>query len=100
MNGSWGCQPTPVGIAAWGTGLVVPPEDSEALADAMQYVLFHPDKASHMGEAGRRRVEEDSSIETMMTQHIAVYDSLVAAHSAGASSLGRSRPSNGGSPGE
>lgn len=60
------------------TGIVVSPEDPEALAEALEHMLTHPDEARRMGEAGRRRVEEHFSIESMVTKHIAVYESLVA----------------------
>jgi len=39
------------------TGLCVPPHDSEALADAMAYMMDHPDEASKMARAGRQVVE-------------------------------------------
>ena len=38
------------------TGLCVPPHDSQALADAMAYMMDHPDEASRMAEAGRKIV--------------------------------------------
>ena len=40
------------------TGWLVPPEDPEALADALVRVLEDPDGARRRGEAGRRRVDE------------------------------------------
>jgi glycosyltransferase involved in cell wall biosynthesis len=38
------------------TGLLVPPGDAAALADALQRILGGPDAGREMGEAGRRRV--------------------------------------------
>ena len=38
------------------TGLCVPPHDSQALADAMAYLMDHPDEASKMAKAGREIV--------------------------------------------
>jgi rhamnosyl/mannosyltransferase len=35
------------------TGLIVPPSNSQALADAMTWLLMHPDEARKMGEAAR-----------------------------------------------
>jgi glycosyltransferase involved in cell wall biosynthesis len=40
------------------TGWLVPPEDPEALARALEAVLTDPDEARRRGEAGRRRVAE------------------------------------------
>lgn len=37
------------------TGLLVPPEDAEALADALVRLLSQPEAAGRMGEAGRRQ---------------------------------------------
>jgi glycosyltransferase involved in cell wall biosynthesis len=39
------------------TGLVIPPEDSEALAGAMLELVDDPDRAARLGAAGRQRVE-------------------------------------------
>ena len=39
------------------TGLCVPPHDSQALADAMAFMMDHPDEASKMARAGRQVVE-------------------------------------------
>lgn len=41
------------------TGLLVPPEDGDAIADAIIALLYHPDSARTMGQAGRRRVEKE-----------------------------------------
>jgi len=60
------------------TGIVVPPENPEALAAALKYVLTHPDEARQMGEAGRRRVEEHFTIEAMVRRHIEVYEQVIA----------------------
>jgi glycosyltransferase involved in cell wall biosynthesis len=40
------------------TGLVVPPADPEALAQALQWLLSHPERLASMGAAARRRVLE------------------------------------------
>lgn len=39
-------------------GLLADPEDSQAVAEAMLYLLRHPDEAEAMGENGRRAIEE------------------------------------------
>jgi phosphatidylinositol alpha-1,6-mannosyltransferase len=42
-------------VAAGETGLLVPPDDAGALAEALQRLLVDPSLACRMGEAGRRR---------------------------------------------
>ena len=39
------------------TGIVVPPTDSDAIADAIRSLLLNPDRRRQMGAAGRRAVE-------------------------------------------
>lgn len=41
-----------------GCGLLVNPEDSDAIARAMQWILDHPNEACSMGEKGRVAVEQ------------------------------------------
>ncbi|MCD6350505.1 MAG: glycosyltransferase [Armatimonadetes bacterium] len=55
------------------TGLLVPPEDPEALADAIERLLAAPDEAVTMGERGRQRVEAMFTIEAMIERHLQVY---------------------------
>ena len=40
------------------TGLIVPPEDSVALAEAVTYLLEHPAEADRMGHTAARRAAE------------------------------------------
>ncbi|MBI2359835.1 MAG: GT4 family glycosyltransferase PelF [Deltaproteobacteria bacterium] len=47
------------------SGLLVPPQDSAALARAMCRILRDPELASRFGQVGRRRVAEQFSIERM-----------------------------------
>lgn len=69
--------PIPEVVAAGETGLLVPPEDPVALADAIVRVLLNPDLADRLGRAGRRRVERCFGIERMVTQTEAVYQDLL-----------------------
>ena len=48
------------------TGFVVPPQNSDKLADAISILLNNGDLAKSMGEAGRMRAEKIFSIETMI----------------------------------
>lgn len=45
------------------TGRYVPPSDPVALRAVLEHLLNHPDEASRMGEAGRRRVLAEMSLE-------------------------------------
>ncbi len=47
------------------TGIVIPPNDVSALADALERVVSDADLAGRMGAAGRRRVLERSGWETV-----------------------------------
>lgn len=59
------------------TGLLVPPEDPGALADAIRRLLEDPSLAQRLGEAGRRRVEAVFSAERMAEQTAALYEELM-----------------------
>lgn len=51
------------------TGLLVPPGQPEALADAICELLADSDRRRLMGMAGRRRVEDHFSVESMVRQY-------------------------------
>lgn len=53
-------------------GLMVPPEDSEALAAALSSLIARPDKRAKMGEAGRRRVRESYTVDIMCEKYLGV----------------------------
>jgi glycosyltransferase involved in cell wall biosynthesis len=59
------------------TGLLVPPGDSAALAEAITRLLRDPDLAAAYGRAGRARVERELRVETMVTRTEALYDELL-----------------------
>jgi glycosyltransferase involved in cell wall biosynthesis len=55
------------------TGLLVPPHNSERLAQAILWMLNHPAEAAEMGQRGRERVLREFSIERMARETAAVY---------------------------
>ena len=59
------------------TGLLVPPRDSRALAEAMLQLLRHPEEAARLGQAGRRRVAERFPLSAMVRQYQAAYERLM-----------------------
>jgi len=61
------------------TGLLVPAEDSGALAEAITTLEADPSRRRRMGAAGRQRVVEHFAVETMSRKTADVYRSAVAA---------------------
>ena len=55
------------------TGLVVPPNDPQALAAAINRLLADPPLRTQMGAAGRERVQIEFSVEFMIRETIAFY---------------------------
>ena len=64
---------TPEAVAAGETGLLVPPADPEALADAMTALLRDPALRRAFGDAGRRRVELEFTMERMVARMQELY---------------------------
>lgn len=62
------------------TGLLVPPGDETALAEAMADLLADRDRARKMGLRGRERAREKFSITTTVERHQRLYESLGARH--------------------
>ncbi len=54
------------------TGLLIEPEDSNSLSESIVWLLDHPESATRMGQAARRRVEEVFGWE----QCVSAYDDL------------------------
>jgi glycosyltransferase involved in cell wall biosynthesis len=58
------------------TGLLVPPRDPVALANKVEWLLREPDKGKAMGQAGRRIIKQDYSMEAMVAKTEQLYSSL------------------------
>ncbi|MFO8079830.1 MAG: glycosyltransferase family 4 protein [Armatimonadota bacterium] len=59
------------------TGLLVPPEQSGPMSDAIAEVLANPATADAMGEAGRRRAVERFDVRRVARQVGEIYDELL-----------------------
>ena len=59
------------------TGWVVPPHDSTALAEAINRLLADPDLRRQMGQAARRRAQEELSADVMVQRLVQLYHDLV-----------------------
>jgi len=59
------------------TGLLVPPDDPGALAEAMNALLRDPARADAMGKAGRARAVDEFSWDAVAAQTAALYAELV-----------------------
>jgi hypothetical protein len=59
------------------TGFLVPPGDSQALAEAMIHLLRDKDLRKTMGEAGRKRVLDEFTVDRVLAQTLSVYDAIL-----------------------
>jgi glycosyltransferase involved in cell wall biosynthesis len=60
------------------TGLLVPPGDAQALADALRRLLGDPSLRRRFGDAARERAERDFSVERVRRAHVDLYERLLA----------------------
>jgi len=60
------------------TGFLVPPENPDALAAKIEYLLDNPDVARRMGEAGEARLRGEFSITRMVEDTIKLYQLALA----------------------
>jgi glycosyltransferase involved in cell wall biosynthesis len=65
-------------VAAGVSGLLVPPGDPDALAEAIERLLESPSLAQQLGHAGRRRVVENFDVEAVRKAHLALYRRMLA----------------------
>jgi glycosyltransferase involved in cell wall biosynthesis len=59
------------------TGLLVPPRDAVALADAIQRLLLDGELCARMGQAGRKLAERKFAVEKVVAETMAVYKELL-----------------------
>ena len=59
------------------TGLLVAPEDGDSLHEAIATLFDDDELRSRMGAAGRERMQNDFSIDTMADKHVALYESVL-----------------------
>lgn len=67
----------PESVAHGETGLVVPPQDPKALAEAITTLLDDPVMRARMGAAGKARVESRFTVTAMVTRTIEIYRELI-----------------------
>jgi len=60
------------------SGILVPPRDARALADAIGHLIAHPDVRRQMGRAGRKLAERQFSIDQVVEAHLSTYEALLA----------------------
>jgi len=60
------------------TGLLVPPRDAGALADAMEQLLGDRERLQAMGKAGRELAERDFDVRGVVGRHLEIYRELLA----------------------
>ena len=58
------------------TGILVPPRDAVALADAVQQLLDDPQRRGRMGRAARGFAEREFGLERIVDEHLALYRAL------------------------
>lgn len=63
------------------SGIVVPPNDSQALRNAMQFLWDNPETAKSMGDEGEKRYWELFSAERMVNSYAEIYQKVIKAHS-------------------
>jgi glycosyltransferase involved in cell wall biosynthesis len=74
---------TPEVVVDGVTGLLVPPRDPTALAQAITRLLDDPDLRQRMGRAGRERVLQHFSVEQMVKRTQTLYEQLLDAKGLG-----------------
>ena len=60
-------------------GLLVPPRDSRALADALRKLINDPGLRISMGQKGRTLAESDFSLERVINENLKLYEKVLGA---------------------
>ena len=60
------------------TGLLIPPRDPQALAQAINVLLVDPERRYEMGQTGRERVRQHFTVEHMVEETESLYEQLLA----------------------
>ncbi|MEW6067963.1 MAG: glycosyltransferase [Nitrospirota bacterium] len=58
------------------TGIIIPPDDSDSLAEAILELYKNPAKRLKMGEKARKRAEEQFPMEKMIREHENLYEKI------------------------
>lgn len=58
------------------TGLVIPPRDIESLEQSIEKLLLNETLRAELGRNGRQHAEKYFSIDSVVEQHMSIYDSL------------------------
>jgi len=61
----------------WKTGVLVPPENPEALAETLQKLLDDPDLCKRMGQAGRKKALREFTLDRMLAETQRVYEEVL-----------------------
>ncbi len=64
-------------VEKYGFGICVDPENVDEIADAIRYLLDHPEEAKQMGENGRRAVKEEFNWEIEEKKLLALYEDIL-----------------------
>ncbi|MEM1262777.1 MAG: glycosyltransferase [Pseudomonadota bacterium] len=68
-------------VADGESGLVVPPNDADALARALRRLATEPDTRSHFGQAARQRIASHFSVQRAVADTQAAFEAIVTAAS-------------------
>ena len=58
-------------------GLLCPPGDSRSLADAVRWLILHPNEAKRMAALAHDRIQKEFSLEGMLKEYEDLYESLL-----------------------